>query len=48
MIPVDSKIRALIVGMTLGTVLVTAAQPAHSQTTVQQVCPKLCSNQSSA
>jgi uncharacterized protein YkwD len=48
MMLVDSKIRALLVGMMLGTVLGTAAQPAHSQTTVQQVCPKLCSNQSSA
>ncbi|XHX78520.1 MAG: CAP family protein [Stenomitos frigidus ULC029] len=34
--------------MTLGSVLGTAVQPAQSQATVQQVCPKLCSNQSSA
>lgn len=44
----DSKTQALIVGMALGTMLVTVAQPAQSQTSVQQVCPKLCSNQSSA
>lgn len=38
----DSKMKALRVGMTLGTVLVTAVQPVQSQTTVQQVYPKLC------
>ena len=48
MMPFDLKIRVLIVGMALGTVLGTVAQPAHSQTTVQQVCPKLCSDKSSA
>ena len=48
MLPFNSKTRALIVGITVGTVFATAIQPAQSQTTVQQVCPKLCSNQSSA